>query len=457
MPDDIILNPRLNIATVPTSPTSSEPRLLYLLVDISPGENVQPLEAPVNIALVLDVSESMRLPVLSQAQFRELQKMGHVNKTVSDGVDVWTFSHIPEAIRRQAPSNLDAVQSSIADAARHFEARDTVSLVGFADRAEVLLRGLPGSDTQRLLEAVAQLGGISLGDETDIAAGLEAGIEEVARSHTRGAISRVLVLTDGFTKEPEHVARLAAQARQSGIAVSTLGIGTEFNEKLLLDMADASLGNAYFARTPQEIAPAFASELAMVQAVSLRDVQVEVRLSTGVEVRRAYRVRPAIAPIRLGTGKRVAGLPLGDLDPKNPHAILLELIVPPHPGGTFRVAHIEASHSDATGIRVSNVGNDIVVSYVAGGKLMQPDPAVMNIVERVTAFVLQTRALDDMAAGNPAAATQKLRAAATRLLTVGESDLARTVQLEAEQIESSGQASQSGTKEIRYATRKLST
>ncbi|HYP41532.1 MAG TPA: hypothetical protein VEX13_14325 [Chloroflexia bacterium] len=79
----------------------------------------------------------------------------------------------------------------------------------------------------------------------------------------------------------------------------------------------------------------------------------------------------------------------------------------------------------------------------------------MNTVERVMAYVLQTRALDDMELGNTAAATQKLRAAATRLLSVGEANLAEAVEAEAARVEQSGQVSPENAKELRYATRKL--
>ena len=66
MANEIALNCLLNMGTVPVS---SEPRLLYLLIDVRPGTGATPLQAPVNIAVVIDVSESMRLPVLSHAPF----------------------------------------------------------------------------------------------------------------------------------------------------------------------------------------------------------------------------------------------------------------------------------------------------------------------------------------------------------------------------------------------------
>jgi Ca-activated chloride channel family protein len=79
----------------------------------------------------------------------------------------------------------------------------------------------------------------------------------------------------------------------------------------------------------------------------------------------------------------------------------------------------------------------------------------MNLVEKVTAFKLQTRALSEAEAGNTAGATQKLRAAATRLLDLGELDLARKAEEQAAQLEQGQAMSAETQKELRYATRRL--
>jgi Ca-activated chloride channel family protein len=398
----------------------------------------------------------MRLPVLSQAQFEELRKLGQVNQITSDGVPVWTFKTIPPEIRKNAPSNLEAVQASISKSTQHLEAGDRVSLVAFADSSQVLLSGLPGGEQGQVLDAVASLAQVKLGDNTDIAAGLEAGLNEVKRGMAGGMVNRVLVLTDGFTRDPERAMQRAKVGRSAGIAVSTIGIGSEFNEKLLVELADSSLGNAYFARTPGEIPPAFGQELAAVQSVVLRDIELEMKFSTGVEVRRAYRVRPAIASVRDARREgRAITVTMGDLDPGNPPALLVECIVPTHNGGTFRIARVAVTYKGPNNERVLNTSQDLVINYSVSKRREEPNPVVMNTVERVTAYALQTRALDDMAAGNVAGATQKLRAAVTRLLTVGETELAGQVQAEVARLSRSGEVSPEGAKELRYATRKL--
>ncbi|MEO6456801.1 MAG: VWA domain-containing protein [Chloroflexia bacterium] len=452
MSNEIALEYALNVTSVPAA---GEPRLLYLLIDVKPGEGIEPVQAPVNIAVVLDVSESMRLPVLSQEQFQVLSKLGEAKEIESDGVAVWTFKTIPEDIRKNAPSNLEAIQIAISQAAQHFEDSDILSLVAFADSVEVLLSGVPGSSRQQALDAVATLGSIELGDETDIAVGLEAGIAEVKRRKATEVANRVLLLTDGFTRDPQRVLNLANEARDAGIPVSTLGIGSEFNEKLLLNLADTSHGNAYFARVPREIPPAFAKELAALQAVTLYGVEINMKFSAGVELRRAYRVRPSITTVSdARKDERTVEISVGDLNADAPPSLLLEVMVPPQPTGVFSIARVWASHM-VKNERVSGKAGNVVLNYAASRQRPVLNPTVMNTVERVSAYVLQTRALDEAAAGNTTAATQKLRAAATRLLAVGETGLAEAFESEATQLEEHGQVSVEGAKELRYATRKL--
>ena len=453
MAGEIALNCMINSDVVPAD---GDPRLVYLLVEANPGEGAQPLQAPVNFAVVLDVSESMRLPVLTQEQFQELKQLGHVQETVSDGVPVWTFKSIPEAMRKQAPSNLDAVQTAISESTEHLEPHDRVSLVAFAERAQPLLSGVPGSERQRVTEAMSSLGSVSLGDGTDMTTGLAVGILEMRRNAAPDMLNRLLILTDGFTRDPARVQNMAAEAKASGIAISTLGIGSEFNERLLVELADSSLGNAYFARVPQGIPPAFGQELTAVQSVVMRGVEIEITFSAGVELRRTYRVRPSISAVRTTVQEnRTINVSMGDLDPVSPPAMLIELIVPTRTSGNFRIARVTAVHTDENQHRVVDSTSDVVLRYSASGRQEQPNPVVMNTVEKVTAYALQTRALQDAAAGNIASATRKLRAAATRLLTMGEVTLAQAAEEEAVRLEQGGQVSPEGAKELSYATRKL--
>jgi Ca-activated chloride channel family protein len=102
------------------------------------------------------------------------------------------------------------------------------------------------------------------------------------------------------------------------------------------------------------------------------------------------------------------------------------------------------------------VREDIVLALAENpARVSPPDPDLMNLIEKVSVFKLQTRALTEAQAGNLGLATQQLRTAATRLLSLGETELAETAAQEIANLEQQGQLSSAGTKKLQYATRKL--
>ncbi len=131
-------------------------------------------------------------------------------------------------------------------------------------------------------------------------------------------------------------------------------------------------------------------------------------------------------------------------------------MVEPRATVQYRIGQIEVTYDiPLLNIHDEKEKADLVLTITTDQALTQQlNPQVMNIVEKVTAFKLQTRALDDIEAGNIAGATQKLQGAVTRLLNSGETELAQTVQQEASNLEQQGQLSSEGAKTIRFGSRK---
>jgi Ca-activated chloride channel family protein len=150
-------------------------------------------------------------------------------------------------------------------------------------------------------------------------------------------------------------------------------------------------------------------------------------------------------------------VPLGDIEKDPGQAVLLELILPPRPAGNYRIAQGEISYDvPSAGLTGERVRADVLMNFTPDATLLaQYEARVMNLVEKVTVFNLQTRALDEASAGNVAGATQKLRAAATRLLEMGENDLAAAAEAEAKRLEQGQTMSDAGVKKLQYQTRKL--
>jgi Ca-activated chloride channel family protein len=79
----------------------------------------------------------------------------------------------------------------------------------------------------------------------------------------------------------------------------------------------------------------------------------------------------------------------------------------------------------------------------------------MSVVQAVSAYKLQSQAIEEAERGNVSQATQRLRAAGERLIEMGQDDLGQTMLVEAELLEQEGQMSSEGTKRLRYGSRKL--
>jgi len=83
------------------------------------------------------------------------------------------------------------------------------------------------------------------------------------------------------------------------------------------------------------------------------------------------------------------------------------------------------------------------------------DATVKHWLERLVAYRLQASAWKYAAEGRLAEASERLHMASTRMLNVGDTALAHTLQQEATRILRSGAASEEGRKRIRFGTRGL--
>ncbi|KPV45819.1 hypothetical protein SE17_44010, partial [Kouleothrix aurantiaca] len=104
----------LALQIIPAQPGLSllpDAQLCYVLLTISASGTHG---TPVNWALVADASRSMRIPIVSEAQFRELLRTGGAQEIIVDGVPVWQLaSAVPAEVRAAAPSALDFVARAL--------------------------------------------------------------------------------------------------------------------------------------------------------------------------------------------------------------------------------------------------------------------------------------------------------------------------------------------------------
>ncbi|EFO80510.1 von Willebrand factor type A [Oscillochloris trichoides DG-6] len=434
-------------------PARSEAQICYAMITLA--TDAGGVGAPVNWALVADASRSMRIPIVSEEQFRELVRAGGAQEVLVDGVPVWQIAGpVPDAIRAQSPSALDYTVRALHSVVERLDRQDRFSLVACAEQALTLVPSMSGERRAELVAGITRLHSLRLGEATDLSSGMRLGLAELAHAAAPGTVRRLILLTDGFTENADACMALARQAAQAGVSISTLGLGGEFQDDLLTGLADVSGGRASFMRRADQIPAAVAAELDAARNVVAQALQLELHLPQGVEVRRVTRIAPSLAPLEAsGDDPRRLFIHLGDLERETPIRILLELLAPPTPprpspdGARRRLCALRASSGNA------EVSADLVAHYTPTPTA--PPAALLYAAGRATAMRLQRRALEAANRGDVASAVNLLRAAAERLHHLGEPALAQAALHEAATLEATGSTSGVGRRELTYATRRL--
>ena len=222
-------------------------------------------------------------------------------------------------------------------------------------------------------------------------------------------------------------------------------------------MANRSGGTADYIDRPDKIVDYFQNTVQRAQATAIQNAVLTLRLVQGVTPRAVWQVIPLISNLGYRpVSDRDVSVPLGELESGIGRALLIEVLVDPRPAGQYRIGQAEVSY-DAPLLNLygEKTRADVMLTFTTdAGLAAQVHAPVMNIVEKVSAFKLQTRALQDLQSGDVAGATQKLQNAVTRLLNQGEVELAQTMQQEIANLQQSGQLSSEGQKTMKFGTRK---
>lgn len=413
-------------------PASEQTSLTYLLVDIKAEEagmdslSLGEGAGPLNLSLVLDTSGSMAGA-----------KLQNLKKAVSQVIDM-------------------------------LRAEDTVAITLFSDEVHPLTGSrVVGEDRKALhgqIEEIKEAGG------TAISKGLEVGLAEARKGQRAASVSRILLLTDGQTwGDADACKELAKEAGKAGVPITALGVGADedWSIELLDAIAGASGGLSDYISKPEEIGQAFEGTLSAMQSTLARNLRLTFNPAQGVSARAVYRAAPVIAKLwpadgmesdapaqqTEGDGSETVTLPVGEIGSAGGQTLLYEVVLPARRAGQYRLARLSLDYE--VGESHENSTLDLVVKFTPDAGKGPGDARVMNSVEKTTTFKLQTRALQASMVGDKAAATRNLRAVATRLLNMGETELAEAAEQEAVRVEREGQMSPAGTKKLVFDTRKL--
>jgi len=425
-------------------------------MELPPGdEAVEPTD-PVTLDFV---PAFQVLPVLSEAQ---LAYMLLIMRTATHAVENNRVPLNVCLILDQSSSMKGDKLFAVKSAARHVVDQLTVSdyfsLISFNDRPTTVVscqRVSSRESIKSLIDGIEGRGG------TEIAQGLFAGIQEMRSATTMTALNYILLLTDGQTYgDADRCVQLGEEAARHKIVIYPMGIGTDWNEDLLETVAAKSGGASEYIQAPDQIVRIFMQKINQLRGTLAHHSSLQFSPVPGAKLRQIHRVSPAISELEVlpypQAGPDAAEVNLGPLGRGSEYSYLIEAILPPCPAGTYRIANLGISFNIAgTPASQPVIQLPIGFSFAASHRPGQINPEVKQIIEKVAAYKLQARAWQDIAAGDVAGGTRRLAAVSTRLLSMGEVDLAAAVMDEVTNLEQRGTASSQGKKRIKYGTRGL--
>ncbi len=295
--------PRVTLAADLAHPqvAANKKTTTYLKVGLT-GFDMEPAakRAPVNIAVVIDKSGSMAG-----------DKIAHAKEAAKQALD-------------------------------RLGAGDTVSVVTYDDSVQVIA---PASGLDNREGIKSALDKVVASGSTALFAGVSKGSEELRKNKKPNLVSRVILLSDGIANigpsSPDDLGRLGTALAKEGMSVSTLGLGLQYNEDLMTQLALRSDGNHAFVQRSEELAQVFQGEFGDVLSVVAQALTIRIQCAEGV---RPVRVLDREADVR---GQEVT-LRMNQLYAKQHKYVLLEVELPAGAADSdVAVADISVSYANA--------------------------------------------------------------------------------------------------------------
>lgn len=182
-----------------------------------------------------------------------------------------------------SPDKLGLAKRALRILVENLRDGDTVALTTYAGTTSVVLPATSlGSAAQRE-EVLAAIDALGAGGSTAMASGIELAYREAAKNVRPGAVSRVIVLSDGdanvgAVSHQEILATIAEHAHQ-GITLSTIGFGMgNYKDETMEQLADKGDGNNFYIDTLEQARRVFQEQLGSTLEVVAKDVKLQVEL-----------------------------------------------------------------------------------------------------------------------------------------------------------------------------------
>jgi Ca-activated chloride channel family protein len=196
---------------------------------------------------------------------------------------------------------------------------------------------------------------------------------------------------------------IAARCREAGVSITSIGVDTQYNERVMAILALESNGRHHFVENATSLPAVFEKELASLNKTIAMDAEIVVTPAPGISLERVYD-----RTYRLEQNQVV--VPLGTFAESERKTLLLALRTPPNRAGQLDVARVELRYRDLTENRQQSATGELALTLSADkSAISELDLVVENRLNRSQAGDALEEANALYRAGNKAAARRKLQ------------------------------------------------
>ena len=311
---------------------------------------------------------------------------------------------------------MEAARRAAIEVVRRLWPADRVSVVAYDDEVLTLAARVEGGDEPGLTH---RIGALFPRNSTNLSGGWLRGRELLVADGDGRRIRRIVLLTDGLANvgvtDPDRLASLCARSRNEGVSTTTIGFGTDYDERLLRSMAEAGGGGTYYIEHPDQAVAIFQDELSDLLGTCAQNVAVTLRPADGV---RSVRVRHAYPGSATPEGVRYD---MGDLYAREPRLLLAEFTLARTASEAVTVATITITADVIEDDDVRHVTITLPVTVDAHG-VPATEPTIEREALLLDAADAREQALEDRARGDFDSANLRLSSTLGRLRAAGLSD-----------------------------------
>lgn len=205
----------------------------------------------------------------------------------------------------------------------YLKPEDYLSVVVYDDVAETILPPQLATDKDTIKATISKIRARGI---TNLSGGWLMGCDRVQSQQTSQQLNRVLLLTDGLANcgitDPQVLVATAKEKAEAGIMTTTLGFGNNFNEDLLIDMAEGGGGNFYFIQSADDAANVFSIEMESLTSIVGQNLTVNLETINQIQVEEVLNKYPSQ---KLDQGVEVF---LGDVYQVESKPLVLQFTIP---------------------------------------------------------------------------------------------------------------------------------